>query len=529
MSTLFPSALCFSLCASLIGQAFAQVVPPPPVDFDPARLPAEMQLTAVGGAVMRAGGGDARAATGDALALPIPAPMPAPGEIVAESVDEATGVWSAWLSNGVRVHVRTTQVPAGVPARDAQVTLRLVMLGGELLEDGASRGNTAAAGAMLGRPSPAGFRGAEAERALSERKIAWRAGSDRDFLYVQAASPRKYLAWTLQFAHLAITTPDIREREFGAWQRELFTSAQVRDRATWTSVFELANAAVLGDDVRWQPLSLAHIEAMNPQATQAWLQAASAQWPIEVAIVGPVTPEQVRSDLQRSLASLPERERVSMRTWESQRRVSQPALPFALTREAVVSVPRASIVLAAPAPDEQQFRSVQALQLAAEMLEGRLRSLIPREPSQQRTSPLLSCVVTMAPGSALPGAGLFSIAMQSRDAELEPALALASPVIADFAQHGPRQDELASAAKRLSDDLRTRWQGQEVWAQALSTSTYTGLDLAAFASLPEAISTYTVDEVREAFASVWRQPAPVRFELLPAQGQRPGVLRRMGE
>ncbi len=522
-------AMAVAAWAGMASSVLAQIAPPPPVEFDPARLPAEMQLTAVGSEMVHAEAATPRVTRTDPLAEPLALEMPGDGEIIEETIDEATGVWSAWLSNGVRLHVRSTPVPPGVPSRDAQVTMRITLLGGEVLEDASTRGLTAVVGAMLARPTPEAFRGGEAERALRERSVVWRSGSDKDLLFVQASVPRKYLGWTMQFSHLALAQAQFREREFVAWQREAFTSAQVRSRATWTSVYELANAAMLGDDVRWQPPSLAAIESLSATRASAWLKQAATTWPAEIAIVGPVQVEQVRSDIRRWLASLPKRERVGTDTWAAQRAAKKAPLPLVRRDEVLASIERASIVLGAPAPDEREVEKVQALQIAAELLEARLRRAIPTDAAKLRQSELLNCVVTMAPGAALPGTGWFSVALHARTADLGPALAVAAPILDEFATSGPDESEFTQARDRMVKELRARWQGQEVWVQALATSTYAGLNLAEFARLPDTIAALTRERVHLSFREVWASPAPIRVEILPKIGQRPGILRRMGE
>lgn len=523
--------LALVLCAgALPKQVCSQVVPPPPKDFDPMRLPMEMQLTNASGPSTF--GPDATIGTPftiDPLASAIPAVMPEQGKIVEESIDERTGIWSAWLSNGVRIHVRATPVPPGAVARDQLTMMRMSLYGAELLETAENRGVSEAAAAMVSRPQPTNFRAVEVEKFLKERSINWQAGSGADMIFVQGAVPRKYLPWLMQFAHLAIMNPGPRDREFAGWKRDLYNNTQLRSMATWTNLFpEFGAATNPSGDPRLNAPTLDSIAALSPQSARAWLMKAANEWPLEISIVGPVDVAALKGDIAKYFASLPLRERVSPSIYESQRKVPLPAIPLNVTKQVVSKTDRSAMILGAPAPDESDVLRVQALQLAADMIEGRLRSTITRDgPASPGASALQGAVVTMLPGGAFPGLGTFSIALNSRDATSDAALAQAMPAIEDFYENGPTENEHKVTVKRFADELSARWKGQQVWTQALSTATYTGLDLHQFATLPETVASITREQVHQAFREVWQKPTPYVVTLVPEPGKRPGPLQRM--
>lgn len=537
MSTTFllhnrPFARLFALAACgamLAPHAVAQVAPPPPADFSPSRLPMEMSMTMSGASLFEAPDpGVGAKFFVDPLASIIPAIMPPMGDIVEEAVDPVTGVWSAWLSNGVRLHVRSTPLPPGTIARDAQTMMRITLYGAEVLEDGQSRGLTEAASALLSKPLPIGFRANDIEKALLDRTINWESGSGPDMLYVQGSAPRKYLGWLMQFAHLAIAQPQARSREFASWRRDRWTSMQVRKLAAWTSIYgEFGSAINPTNDPRLVAPTLEHIGALTAARAREWLLMASSQWPMEIAIDGPIDIDSLKGDIRSFFASLPARERVSPQWLLPQRTIAMPALPLNASATVIVKGERAASVLAAPAPDESQVLPVQALQLAADMLESRIRSTIQKVGPSTTPTPLQAVVVGMAPGGAYPGRGLFSIALLSNDATTEEAIKQAMPAIDDMYEQGPRELEFAKTQKAFVDEVQARWKGQQVWVQALSTATYTGLDVREFAMLPQTVASITRDQVHQAFREVWSKPTPLTFTLLPEIGKRPGPLQRL--
>ena len=528
------AATCLLLAAASLAPLplFAQVAPPPPKDFDPQRMPMEMQLTMSGGAAVTPTLDVAGSPFFvDPLASVIPVMMPPQGRIVEETLDEQTGVWSAWLSNGVRLHIRPTPLPAGTPAREAPLLMRIAMFGAEVLETNENRGISQASAQMINRPQPRNFRAVEVEKAFADRNISWQSGSGADVLYVQVGVKRKYLPWVMRFAHIALTQPSARDREFAAWRREMWNNTQLRSFATWTSVYPEFGAAVNpANDPRLVAPTLDHVGALTPKLARDWLTTAANNWPIEIAIDGPVDIAALKGDINAYFASLPSRPRVSEQTHAAARAIPMPALPVNITKQVVSKVDRTATIHAVPAPDESDIRRVQALQLAADMIEGRIRSTISQEnPATPQVitpvSALQSVVVSMIPGGAYPGSGTFSIAMLARDNNIDAAIAQAMPAIDDFYENGPREMEFLTTRKRFVDELSARWKGQQVWVQALSTTTYTGLNLAEFAKLPETVAQLTREQVHQTFREVWQKPAPMIVTVAPEPGKKPARLK----
>ena len=97
--------------------------------------------------------------------------LPQPGEVVELTEHTATGVWSGWLSNNVRVHYRY------MDTRQNEVTISISLMGGELHETDASRGLTQAATVAWSRPATQHLSSSDVQSLMIGKNVNVRGGS----------------------------------------------------------------------------------------------------------------------------------------------------------------------------------------------------------------------------------------------------------------------------------------------------------------------------------------------------------------
>ncbi|MEW6252784.1 MAG: pitrilysin family protein, partial [Planctomycetota bacterium] len=91
--------------------------------------------------------------------------LPQPGKVAESSEHAASGVWSAWLSNDTRIHHRFMDVQKN------EVTIRIALLGGELLETAANRGITQAAQIGWRRPATKHLSSSDIRDLMTDKKV----------------------------------------------------------------------------------------------------------------------------------------------------------------------------------------------------------------------------------------------------------------------------------------------------------------------------------------------------------------------
>ena len=179
-------------------------------DFDPgnsifvltlpasAAAPSETELAGLGRAALdlRPAAPVARAAPPALLAAPLPG-----GTVVEERVHEATGVWSGWLDNGVRVHHRK------VEQRQGEAAVIVTLAGGEIEEGSDTRGVTQAAMEPGSGRRPAGLSSTDIRTLMTGKKVRVRGWSGPDTVTLAVSGDPAALETGLELAYVMLTDP----------------------------------------------------------------------------------------------------------------------------------------------------------------------------------------------------------------------------------------------------------------------------------------------------------------------------------
>src|SRR5690606_24770955 len=155
------------------------------------------------------------------------------------------------------------------------------------------------------------------------------------------------------------------------------------------------------DDPRLHLPTPAHLGAHTTEQAQAWLRQIATSGPVEVAVVGDVSLETALGPVAAELAALPDRGRMSQRTFLEARTLARPAEAVEATVARATPDARAVVVAGFFGADVAQVREFRALWVAARVLEERVVGRI-----TQHGPPLTDLEATCAPGAALPGFGM---------------------------------------------------------------------------------------------------------------------------
>ncbi|MFI4882609.1 MAG: M16 family metallopeptidase [Phycisphaerales bacterium JB064] len=429
---------------------------------------------------------------------------PTAGDIAEKTVDDATGVTSLWLDNGVRVHIKR------MTERQGEILGSIHVFGGLVHEDDTTRGLTDAASTALARPAGGGHSSTQIDDLTTGWKASVRGGSDADGLTIGISASPGELEKALTLAHLLLTDPTVEDAAIEQWRRgqlrTLETLARLPQGAAIKAILE---AMFPADDPRPQLISKERIEAIDVAAAQSWIDD-QLKGPMEVALVGDLDVEETIELARTYLGSLPQRPRVSATTNREQRMMERPQGPIAMLKEPQVSTPTAFVIAGYYGPDEWNERDRRAMRLAARILSSRMVDRI-REELGLAYSPSVSSRT----GTTWPGFGLFSVQSPTDPAKAEQLADELMSMFATFAAEGPTEDELNIAVEQLRNvhDENVRSPGS--WLRELRTLDYLGRSLEALENEREALGGFTASELRDIFAKYAVEEGKMRIVIRP--------------
>ncbi len=464
-----------------------------------ARPPARLACTAalIFGMVLGAG-------------APAPAEPPAPGPaapagtgLVEMTASRPSGVVSAWLDNGIRVHHRRMPGPDRETAPpngpgEPRVLVTIALAGGELHETGATRGLSEAAAIAWRTPATRGMDAAAMAAHLREGRIGVTGYAGDEAMVLRIDSPAANLDKALGAAAALLTEPVVDENALAAWaEHRAKKAASAPTDPRWIMSDALRGALLPADVARSRPLTAERAREIDAPSAQAWLDRIlrSPAAPMEVAIVGDIPVADALRAAEAALGTLPARERISSDTYAPLRRVQGSPGPVAIRTERPIEGGRAIAGAGFLGTDGIDMRTHRALSLATHVLDERVTVRI-RERGWGGISDIITSTL---PGGFTPGQpGVVVSAVLVAPEHAVAAADLVESIVKDLAASGPTPDELRRARHALTRDVRRTLASPYYWSAVLAHATYrdsTPDDLAAAAETLEAL---TAEDVTDA-------------------------------
>lgn len=434
------------------------------------------------------------------------AKRPEPGVVEEVSLHPESGVLSAWLDNGVRVHHRRMERLA----REAVV--RITIAGGEIEETERTRGLSAAVADSLDHPATDRLTSTDIRDLLLGANLDISAEHRDDLIAIEFRGDVEDLEAGLQTAHLMLTSPRVEPAALRRWRTEQLQRIAERKTQPGMVLSEVIPDLMLRPgDTRMRPLQRADVEAVTVQRAQAWLERLIAEAPIEAAIVGDVDESRAMELASRYLGSLPQRRRISDAFPQELRAVMRAEPPFERRLEIDTLTPQAIVVVGCVGADERSEIESQSLDMAARVLESRLR----RQLIEERG--LVSVVgARHKPGRAYPGTGLLTCWAPVDPSEAERVANAMEEALAYFAATGPSAAEMDGARRQMRARAAQKLSDPAHWASALSEMTYRGRAPGRIAGAVETINEVDASDVRTAVARRYGPGTSVRIVIAPA-------------
>jgi len=462
--------------------------------------------------VLLAAAGMAAAQSLQTVSQPDPIAHPLSSGIVELTAHRSSGVVSAWLANGIRLHHLRMSGP--LHSKDTGAEPRILILaslaGGEIEETQATRGLTAAAAWTWAAEVREGPEAAS----LRERRITPLAYSTEDAVLLRIESPASELDAAVRLLGRMLADARVSQNTLDQWAR--WYAQRARDdegEPGWAVARALSGAMHPPGEVRFRPIPASEARSIRLEDVRAWLgrmlgapEHGSRANPLEIAITGDVALADALRAAERSLATLPPRERIGPGTFaDLRRREPLPEGPLAVRSRLPVKGNRACAGAGFRALDDFNLRDHRLLRLAALALDERMTTEV-----RERGWAGIDDVLTVAqPGGVIAGeAGLVITTVAVAPERAEAAADLAAAITEDLAARGPTPDEFRRARDEMAADLRRRLSSPSYWAAQLSRMDYRGAytpdDVAAG---PQMIASFTREDVAEALC---RYATPTR-------------------
>ncbi len=404
----------------------------------------------------------------------------AEARIVEMQAYRRSGVVSAWLSNGIRVHHRRMTVQPG------QIEVMISMAGGELLECAETRGLSMLCASYFDHAH------AEAER-LRGRDVHIEGGAMSDALLVRVWGSAADIGTGLEIAAGSLGSPRVTPELLEIARASACESVErTQTDARWSVTEPLLELVTPVGECRNKLACTKKLSGFTAEQVAGWISRHADTCPCEVAVVGDISANDALRMVSGAFGSFPERRRAAPAAMAEQRCVGKQQGPFtkAVDCRGDAGIEEAHVLAGFLSPDPSEVQEVRRLRAGArvlsERLENRLRELkLGGDPHVSWTympSPFAGRSVTVVAARVTPG-------------DAEPVKQLMQASMCELMDHGLPAEELARSTEKLARVAAAYERDPRYWAAILARSASTGLDPELIADGPEVYRAMRPDEV----------------------------------
>jgi zinc protease len=283
----------------------------------------------------------------------------------------------------------------------------------------------------------------------------------------------------------------------------------------------MAIAALLdlisGSDPRVTMNDPQRINAQTLERAQAWLERLCREAPIEVAVVGEITQEQVMPLIEKYLGSLPERPRSAARL-DRLRRLNRAEGPLERRVSVDTITPQAMVFYGFVGSDARQVRDSRALELAGKILDSQLIERV-----REELGLVYSIGVQSEPSAAYHDAGMFVTGAPCAPDKADELVGEIETIFTRLAEEGPTEEELANAQKQVLNNLDTRMKEPTFWWGQLQYAHLHKVDLDQLKHVRESFQAFTCEQVRDVFRKYYVPQRMYHVIAVPASPESPAV------
>ncbi|MBI2927638.1 MAG: insulinase family protein [Verrucomicrobia bacterium] len=434
--------------------------------------------------------------------------LPAPGKIVASTLEPDLGITSAWLENGVRVHHRFMDY------KKDSVLVSINLAGGSIEETAANAGITQVASLAVDEAATSRLSSSKIRDLMTGKNISVSGGGGGDSFTITVTGSPVDLEAGLQLAHALLTDGKIEEAAFKNWKLATLRQLEQRERFPQFKAFEATEHLLSGSDPRRVPMNKEQVEAQSIAKAQAWFDRLRREAPIEVAVVGDLKLETATPLIERYLGSLAKRPR-SAEHLKPLRRSPRPPGPLAKHVKVDTVSPQAVVVTGFAAAEGRNWQDARALDLARLILTSRLVKKV-----REELSLVYSIAAQNVPAWIYEDAGRFGTSAPCDPGNTGKVFEEVHKLFRDFADQGPTDEELANAKKQINHSLDTEMREPGYWFGILRTHDLHGRDLGVEKRIRDIYGGYAAAQVQEAFTKYYTPARTYRVTAVPT-GSKP--------
>lgn len=431
---------------------------------------------------------------------------PAPGSVTETTFDEDLQITSGWLANGVRFHHRYMDYK-----RDS-VWLSITLAGGQIEETADNAGVTVVASLILDQPATTRLSSTEIQDLMTGKNISVGGDARDDSLTVSVSGSPIDLETGLRLAYALLTDGKLEHTAFDKWKQQSLQRYEMASKMPQFAAFRAWIEAITGNDPR-RPLMLtpAQLEQQSVARSQAWYEQLCRTAPIEVAVVGDIQLDTVRSLLEKYVGSLSPRPR-SADHLDPLRRFSRPSGPLERHVRVETITPQAWVVFGFLSTDAQNTDDVRALQVAANILDSQLIKQI-----REERALVYSIGAQSRPDAAYRDAGFFLSGAPCEPGKQQEVIAEIRRIFDAFAADGPTATELENARKQIVNQLDKELKEPRFWFTRLGTLNLHDMHLEQLKNIPAAYEAIPAEQVRAVFAKYYQPQRVFEISAVPAE------------
>lgn len=426
-----------------------------------------------------------------------------PGQIVARTEVADLGVTQVKFANGVLLNLKPTpyqkdRVSVQVRFGDGQRAMPKDQPGLELWIDNAF-GN-----AGLGKHSVD-----ELQRILAGRNWSLGVSVDEDAYLMGSTVPPADLDLQLQLFTAQLTDPGYRPESFEQF-RELVGVWRKTVEATPQGVLSRDLERLLRDgDPRFGVPTLEELQARKPEEIRAVLEPGMREGAMEVAIVGDVEVDRAIAAVAATLGTLPPRRG----DFDRSRGVSPMRFPTAPKAPVVLrhgaEADKAVLAVAWPAGDSFDRRRSRVQFLVGEVLQIKMTDEL-----REKLGATYSPGVAVDASDLYRGYGTIYTSLDVKPAELDAAHAAIDRVAAQMRAGSISADEFERARKPVVEGLKSRFENNGFWLEAISQSQSRTEWLEWTRTLRADFESITLDEVKGAAGGLFDPARALRVRVV---------------
>lgn len=440
-------------------------------------------------------------------AVDLLAKRPEPGRVADTQRDEALGVTTLTFANGVVMHHRFMDY------KKEQVSISILLPGGEIEETAANRGVSDAASVALRQPATSRLSSTEIRDTMTGRKVNFGGRIGLDALGLGVSGAPEDLELGMQLAYAVLTDGRVEPAALDNWK--LITRQRLERQKTMPqgAMQKALQETVFGNDPRLVDLTPEQIDRQTPATAEAWIRRIVSAAPIEVTVVGDLPLEKATELVARYVGSLPKRT-AGFSALDKLRKLDRPSGPYTRKVSFVSKTPKAIAMAGFISCEERDVEDRRRLSLASQVLSDRM---IKRIREQEQLVYSIRC--SNNAGRGLPGMGLMIAAAPTDPHNADKLADTIIEMCKTFAKDGPTDEELSAAKKQIITEVKTRMKEPRYWESVLSDMTYRGRQLSELRDVPAAFEAMTGEQIRDAVRKYLADDKVVRIVAVPEEGK----------